>query len=118
MTTAKAAAKADKKSNVEAAMEIIEGLTLLEMSELVKALEELSPASVETWTRHVHPDDLAVAWQHLEKHFSGETDYYEAEFRMRVQVAPQGGQLGMESGDVGKGTAVGCVFQETVPSGE
>ncbi|MBP2680258.1 MAG: ribosomal protein [Candidatus Krumholzibacteriota bacterium] len=40
MTTAKAAAKADKKSNVEAAMEIIEGLTLLEMSELVKALEE------------------------------------------------------------------------------
>ena len=40
MTTAKAAAKADKKSNVEAAMEIIEGLTLLEMSELVKALED------------------------------------------------------------------------------
>ncbi len=40
MTTAKAAVKADKKSNVEAAMEIIEGLTLLEMSELVKALEE------------------------------------------------------------------------------
>jgi large subunit ribosomal protein L7/L12 len=40
MATAKAAAKADKKSNVEQAMEIIEGLTLLEMSELVKALEE------------------------------------------------------------------------------
>ncbi len=40
MTTAKAAAKADKKSNVEQAMEIIEGLTLLEMSELVKTLEE------------------------------------------------------------------------------
>ena len=40
MSTAKAAAKADKKSNVEQAMEIIEGLTLLEMSELVKALEE------------------------------------------------------------------------------
>ena len=40
MVTAKAAAKADKKSNIEQAMEIIEGLTLLEMSELVKALEE------------------------------------------------------------------------------
>ena len=40
MATAKAAAKTDKKSNVEQAMEIIEGLTLLEMSELVKALEE------------------------------------------------------------------------------
>jgi len=40
MSTAKAAAKTDKKSNVDQAMEIIEGLTLLEMSELVKALEE------------------------------------------------------------------------------
>ena len=40
MATAKATAKTDKKSNVEQAMEIIEGLTLLEMSELVKALEE------------------------------------------------------------------------------
>ncbi len=40
MSTAKAAAKTDKKSNVDQAMEIIEGLTLLEMSELVKALED------------------------------------------------------------------------------
>jgi large subunit ribosomal protein L7/L12 len=40
MTTAKAAAKEEKKSNVDQAMEIIEGLTLLEMSELVKALED------------------------------------------------------------------------------
>ena len=35
-----ATAKAAKKDNVEAAMEIIEGLTLLEMSELVKNLED------------------------------------------------------------------------------
>lgn len=35
-----ATAKAAKKSNVESAMEIIEGLTLLEMSELVKELED------------------------------------------------------------------------------
>ena len=40
MATAKATAKAAKKSNVEQAMEIIEGLTLLEMSELVTNLEE------------------------------------------------------------------------------
>ena len=40
MATAKAAAKTEKKSNVEQAMEIIGGLTLLEMSELVKALED------------------------------------------------------------------------------
>lgn len=40
MATAKAAVKTDKKGNVEQAMEIIESLTLLEMSELVKALEE------------------------------------------------------------------------------
>ena len=35
-----ATATAAKKNNVEQAMEIIEGLTLLEMSELVKNLEE------------------------------------------------------------------------------
>ncbi|NIM20100.1 MAG: 50S ribosomal protein L7/L12 [Candidatus Latescibacteria bacterium] len=43
MATAKAAAKKTTKaakSNVEQAMEIIESLTLLEMSELVKNLEE------------------------------------------------------------------------------
>jgi large subunit ribosomal protein L7/L12 len=35
-----ATAKAAKKNNVEQAMEIIEGLTLLEMAELVKNLED------------------------------------------------------------------------------
>ncbi|UCH83980.1 MAG: 50S ribosomal protein L7/L12 [Candidatus Latescibacterota bacterium] len=40
MATAKAATKAAKKSNVDKAMDIIEGLTLLEMSELVKNLED------------------------------------------------------------------------------
>lgn len=41
MATAKAAAKTEKKMNsVDQAMEIIEGLTLLEMSELVKNLED------------------------------------------------------------------------------
>lgn len=35
-----ATAKAAKKNNVDAAMEIIEGLTLIEMSELVKNLED------------------------------------------------------------------------------
>ena len=35
-----ATAKAAKKNNVEAAMEIIESLTLIEMSELVKNLED------------------------------------------------------------------------------
>jgi large subunit ribosomal protein L7/L12 len=40
MATAKASTKAAKKNNVEKAMEIIEGLTLLEMSELVKNLED------------------------------------------------------------------------------
>ena len=40
MATAKAATKAAKKSNVDKAMEIIEGLTLLEMSELVSNLED------------------------------------------------------------------------------
>jgi len=30
-----------------------------------------------------------------------------------VQVAPQRGQFGMKRGDMGKGTAVAGVFQET-----
>lgn len=46
-------------------------------------LEELSPISVQTWLDLTHPDDLVKADTLLKKHFSGETDAYECEFRMR-----------------------------------
>lgn len=46
-------------------------------------LEELSPLSVETWLKHVHPDDLRESSALLEKHFTGELDYYELECRMQ-----------------------------------
>jgi PAS domain S-box-containing protein len=46
-------------------------------------LEELSPVSIETWQKYAHPDDLAQSAKALEKHFSGEMDYYEFESRMR-----------------------------------
>ncbi|MFA5375374.1 MAG: PAS domain S-box protein [Dehalococcoidia bacterium] len=46
-------------------------------------LEELSPVDIETWAKFGHPDDLKRSGELLEKHFSGELDYYECEARMR-----------------------------------
>lgn len=46
-------------------------------------LEELSPISIKTWERFIHPMDLDKANALLEKHFKGELDYYEFEAQMR-----------------------------------
>jgi len=46
-------------------------------------LEEISPVSIDTWTKYTHPDDLKMSGKLLEKHFNGELDYYEYETRMR-----------------------------------
>jgi PAS domain S-box-containing protein len=46
-------------------------------------LSELEPASIETWSNLVHPDDLKRSKELLEKHFSGELGFYKYEFRMR-----------------------------------
>jgi len=46
-------------------------------------LDELSPVSIETWTKFSHPDDLKMSGELLEKHFHGELEYYECEARMR-----------------------------------
>jgi len=46
-------------------------------------LEEISPTSIDTWTKFAHPDDLEVSGELLERHFGGELDYYECEARMR-----------------------------------
>ncbi|MDY7001834.1 MAG: PAS domain S-box protein, partial [Thermodesulfobacteriota bacterium] len=45
-------------------------------------LEEISPTTIETWMKLVHPDDLKMSDELLEKHFNGGLDYYECEARM------------------------------------
>lgn len=45
-------------------------------------LEELAPVSIDTWMALAHPEDLQISGEALERHFSGETDYYECESRM------------------------------------
>lgn len=47
------------------------------------SLDEISPVSIETWKSFMHPDDLKTSMQMLERHFSGELDYYECETRMK-----------------------------------
>lgn len=46
-------------------------------------LEELSPLSVEIWTRFIHPDDLKSRAELLQKHFSGKLGYYDQELRLK-----------------------------------
>ena len=46
-------------------------------------LEELAPVNIDTWRRFAHEEDLKRSAGLLEKHFSGELDYYECELRMR-----------------------------------
>lgn len=45
-------------------------------------LEELAPVSIETWGKYAQPDDLAASGEALQRHFDGETPYYEFESRM------------------------------------
>ena len=46
-------------------------------------MAELEPISINTWMSFVHPDDLKVSGELLEKHFAGEQPFYECEARMR-----------------------------------
>jgi PAS domain S-box-containing protein len=46
-------------------------------------LADLAPVSIRTWAELAHPDDLGASQGLLEKHFRGETPYYECEARMR-----------------------------------
>ncbi len=46
------------------------------------SLEELTPFSIETWTRLVHPEDLSACQHELQKHFDGALPYYDCEMRM------------------------------------
>ncbi len=46
-------------------------------------LAELSPISAETLIKLTHPEDLKKAQELLQKHFRGETQDFEADYRMR-----------------------------------
>jgi len=46
-------------------------------------LDELEPVSSATWIKYHHPDDLKKSIELLAKHFSGESEYYEFESRMK-----------------------------------
>ena len=47
------------------------------------SLAELEPVSIDTWTALCHPKDLELAQKSLERHFNGETPFYDTTTRMR-----------------------------------
>lgn len=46
-------------------------------------LEEISPTSLETWMKMVHPESFKKSFNLLQRHFSGELAYYECEAQLR-----------------------------------
>jgi diguanylate cyclase (GGDEF)-like protein/PAS domain S-box-containing protein len=46
-------------------------------------LSELEPVSINTWINLCHPQDIKISEAALKDHFSGKTDLYEAEVRMK-----------------------------------
>ncbi len=46
-------------------------------------VEELMPVNIETWIKYTHLDDLKKSYDSLKRHFSKESEYYTAEFRMK-----------------------------------
>ncbi len=47
------------------------------------SLEELSPITVDTWSRFTHPDDVKESRHLLSEHLAGRTSHYSSVFRMR-----------------------------------
>lgn len=47
------------------------------------SVEELHPIQFETWAENIHPEDFIKAKEILDKHFQGETEFYEVEVRMK-----------------------------------
>lgn len=46
-------------------------------------IEELMPLSIQTWVQFAHPEDLIESNFLLEKHFKGESEYYDFHSRMK-----------------------------------
>jgi diguanylate cyclase (GGDEF)-like protein/PAS domain S-box-containing protein len=49
-------------------------------------VEELHPVKFDTWSKNLHPDDLAKAESLLKKHFDGEVELYNIEARMKHKL--------------------------------
>ncbi len=48
-----------------------------------RRLEEISPGTIDTWMKFVHPDDLENSKERMKKHFRGELPFYELEMRLK-----------------------------------
>lgn len=46
-------------------------------------LKELEPTNLNTFKEFIHPEDMKKVYEKLEKHFNGETKFYEVEIRMK-----------------------------------
>ncbi len=46
-------------------------------------LDEMKGLSYENWEKITHPDDLKISNEMHEKHFRGEVEYYDCEYRMK-----------------------------------
>ena len=47
------------------------------------SIEELSPVTVDTWSKLTHPDDVKESRQLLNEHIAGKTSHYSSVFRMK-----------------------------------
>lgn len=65
----------------------------------------LNPLNFNEWWNLIHPQDIQKEHENLEKHFKGETEFYEAELRLRhkeghwVWVLKRGKVLSFEKGE-------------------
>ncbi len=46
-------------------------------------LDELKPVNIDTWIKFANPEDLVISNRELNRHFAGETEFYNAEIRMK-----------------------------------
>lgn len=46
-------------------------------------LDEISPTTIDTWSKYAHPDDLIASNEAIQKHINGDLEYYEMEARMK-----------------------------------
>ncbi len=47
------------------------------------SLEELTPITIELWFNFVHPDDIEISNELIQRHFNGELEHFEVETRMK-----------------------------------
>lgn len=49
------------------------------------SLADIEPLSISTWRNRVHPDDLELSLDLLQRHFNNDLDFYEHRYRMKHQ---------------------------------